>query len=145
MLNYIAVIHKDENSDYGVSFPDIPGCITTGSNLEEAKTMANEALNLHLNSMIEDGEDLPEPSDLDNLNLNDKFKDSIHAFLVIDYSPRAKKPELKRINITLDETLVEKADLLATQYHTSRSGLIADLIKNQFSDNNVLSKNPKSS
>ena len=44
MRQYIALIHKEADSDYGVSFPDLPGVITAGSNLDEARSMATEAL-----------------------------------------------------------------------------------------------------
>ncbi len=47
-MEYIAYLHKDSKSDYGVSFPDFPGCITAGSTLEEAKEMAAEALSFHI-------------------------------------------------------------------------------------------------
>jgi len=43
-MDYIAIIHKDPDSDFGVSFPDFPGCITAGRTLDEAKEMAREAL-----------------------------------------------------------------------------------------------------
>ncbi len=52
-MEYIAYLHKDERSDYGVSFPDFPGCITAGSTLEEARKMAADALALHIAGMIE--------------------------------------------------------------------------------------------
>jgi predicted RNase H-like HicB family nuclease len=42
MTTYIAVIHKDAESDYGISFPDLPGCVTAGSTIDEAMTMARE-------------------------------------------------------------------------------------------------------
>ena len=42
-MDYIAIIHKDPDSDFGVSFPDFPGCITAGRSLDEAKDMALEA------------------------------------------------------------------------------------------------------
>ena len=45
-MEYIAYLHKDKKSDYGVSFPDFPGCITAGTSLEEARRMAAEALSL---------------------------------------------------------------------------------------------------
>jgi predicted RNase H-like HicB family nuclease len=48
MLNYIAVIHKDQASDYGVSFPDFPGCITAGTTIDQAKDMSIEALTGHI-------------------------------------------------------------------------------------------------
>jgi predicted RNase H-like HicB family nuclease len=43
-MEYIAYLHKDRGSDYGVSFPDFPGCITAGKTLEEASRLAPEAL-----------------------------------------------------------------------------------------------------
>jgi predicted RNase H-like HicB family nuclease len=46
MVNYIAVVHKDPNSDFGVSFPDFPGCVTAGSTIDDAKDMAHDALSL---------------------------------------------------------------------------------------------------
>jgi predicted RNase H-like HicB family nuclease len=60
-MEYIAYLHKDKNSDYGVSFPDFPGCITAGSTLEEARSMAAETLAFHVAGMREDGEAIPEP------------------------------------------------------------------------------------
>jgi predicted RNase H-like HicB family nuclease len=50
-----------------VSFPDFPGCITAGKTRKEACRMAVEALSLHIEGMLEDGEPIPEPSTLDNL------------------------------------------------------------------------------
>jgi predicted RNase H-like HicB family nuclease len=65
MTEYIALLHKDRDSDYGVSFPDFPGCITAGMTLEEAQRMAAEALAFHIEGMIEDGDAIPDPSTLD--------------------------------------------------------------------------------
>lgn len=65
MRQYIALIHKDADSDYGVSFPDLPGVITAASTLDEARDMAAEALAFHLEGMAADGEAVPEPSSLE--------------------------------------------------------------------------------
>ena len=48
MPNYIALIRKADDSDYGVEFPDLPGCITAGRDLDETFAFAREALALHL-------------------------------------------------------------------------------------------------
>ena len=64
MRNYIGLIHKDADSDYGVSFPDFPGLITAGTDLDDARAMAEEALALHIEGLAEDGEAIPEPSTL---------------------------------------------------------------------------------
>ena len=41
-MEYIAYMHKDPQSDFGVSFPNFPGCITTGETVEEAQRLAAE-------------------------------------------------------------------------------------------------------
>jgi predicted RNase H-like HicB family nuclease len=70
MRHYIALIHKDADSDYGVSFPDLPGLISAGTDLDEARTMAAEALALHLEGLAEDGFAPPEPSSLAQILAN---------------------------------------------------------------------------
>jgi predicted RNase H-like HicB family nuclease len=64
-MEYIAYLHKEAKSDFGVSVPDFPGCVTAGRTLEDARKLAPEALALHLEGMLEDGEAIPEPSTLD--------------------------------------------------------------------------------
>src|SRR5206468_11667123 len=66
-MEYIAYLHKDRKSDFGVSFPDFPGCVTAGKTLHEARRLAGEALTLHIKGLVEDGEAIPEPSTLDDL------------------------------------------------------------------------------
>src|SRR5664279_4626024 len=80
-MEYIAYLHKDKGSDYGVSFPDFPGCVTAGRTLEEARELAVEALTVHMAGMIEDGEALPEPSTLDQLASDPAMQGAV-AFLV---------------------------------------------------------------
>src|SRR5258707_15842151 len=64
-MEYIAYLHKDKNSDYGVSFPDFPGCVTAGKTLEEARKLAVEALTLHMAGVVEGGGGLAGASTLD--------------------------------------------------------------------------------
>jgi predicted RNase H-like HicB family nuclease len=60
--HYIALVHKDEDSRFGVSFPDFPGVVTAAPILNEALERAEEALALHVEGMAEDGEPIPPPS-----------------------------------------------------------------------------------
>ncbi|MCD8157671.1 MAG: type II toxin-antitoxin system HicB family antitoxin [Clostridiales bacterium] len=53
-------IFEPSKTGYGVYFPDLPGCITVGKNLEEVERMAEEALGLHLWGMEKDNEEIPE-------------------------------------------------------------------------------------
>ncbi len=59
---YPAIIHEEEG--YWVEFPDLSGCFTNGSTLEETMEMAKEALGLYLVSLEENGQTIPEPSNI---------------------------------------------------------------------------------
>jgi predicted RNase H-like HicB family nuclease len=116
-MDYIAYLHKDRNSDFGVSFPDFPGCITAAKTLEEAHHMAKEALALHIAGMIEDGEPIPQPSPLDAL-AHDPMRKGAVAFLVPG-QPEAEKTV--RVNITAREKQIAEIDRLAAKAGLTRS------------------------
>jgi predicted RNase H-like HicB family nuclease len=118
-MEYIAYLHKDKNSDYGVSFPDFPGCITAGSTLEEARRMAGEALAFHVAGMREDGEAIPKPSSLDDLRGDPALKGAV-AFLT-----EVRKPERTvRINITARQSQIAEIDRRARARGLTRSSYI---------------------
>ena len=81
MRQYIALIHKDADSDFGVSFPDFPGCVTAGATLDEARDMAEEALAFHIEGLEQDGEAVPESSSLETLMADPDNRDGV-AILV---------------------------------------------------------------
>ncbi len=118
-VEYIAYLHKEKNSDYGVSFPDFPGCISAGSTLDEARRMAVEALAFHVQGMREDGEEIPEPSTLDDLRNDPSMKGAV-AFLV-ELNPPEKTV---RINITARESQIAEIDRRAQGVGLTRSSYI---------------------
>ena len=61
-LTYYAIFEPSSKGSYGVYWPDLPGCVSLGSNLPHAEEMAAEALNLHIYSMETDGDTLPPPT-----------------------------------------------------------------------------------
>ena len=126
MANFVAVIHKDPNSDFGVSFPDFPGCVSAGSTLDEAKDMAQEALLLHVEGMREDGETIPSPSDFEAVVENPEYSDAI-AFLVI--SVPDVKPKSVRINVTIPEDTLRRIDTVAKKKGMSRSSFLVQAAK----------------
>ena len=62
-MRYAVVIEKGEKS-FGAYVPDLPGCIAVGMTVEEVKQLITEAIPLHLESLREEGEPIPEPSSL---------------------------------------------------------------------------------
>ncbi|MFH0825316.1 MAG: type II toxin-antitoxin system HicB family antitoxin [Pseudomonadota bacterium] len=81
MPTYVALLRKDPDSDFSVNFHDFPGCITAGATLKEAWNMAHEALAFHVEGMLEDGDEIPEPSSLDLVMLDPNNADAL-PFLV---------------------------------------------------------------
>ncbi|MBW2245038.1 MAG: type II toxin-antitoxin system HicB family antitoxin [Deltaproteobacteria bacterium] len=87
---YIALMRKDDDSDYGVEFPDFPGCVTVGKSPSEAQVLAKEALELHLQGMVEDGEAIPEPGSEDQLLEREWHTRGTLSFLVEPDMPRPR-------------------------------------------------------
>ena len=54
-MDVIALIHR-EDSAWGISFPDFPGCISAGNSLQEVLSQGREALEFHIDGLVEDGE-----------------------------------------------------------------------------------------
>ena len=127
MANYIAIVHKEAKSDFGVSFPDFPGCITAGKNIDEAKDMAQEALTLHIQGMLEDGEKLPGPSRLEEIMSDPDYANAI-AYLVVSV-PDAK-PRRVRINVTVPEMTLKQIDAAAKKRGMSRSSFLVHAAQN---------------
>ena len=90
MTAYIALIRKDIDSDYGVDFPDFPGCVTAGRTVEEARRMASEALALHVEGMLGDGEPIPEPSTLEAVMADPASRDAAAFPVEVPVRARAR-------------------------------------------------------
>ena len=81
---YPIAIHKDAKSDYGVTVPDLPGCFSAGSTIDEAIRMAREAIELYLEDGLASNEVPPEPSDIEALRNDPDFADAIWAVVSVD-------------------------------------------------------------
>jgi predicted RNase H-like HicB family nuclease len=114
-MEYIAYLHKDSKSDFGVSFPDFPGCVTAGKTLEEARRMAEEALALHIGGMAEDGEAIPEPSTIDDVAEDPAMKDAVAFLVSVDLEKTV------RVNITAQESQINAIDRRAGEVGMTRS------------------------
>ena len=123
MTAYIALLRKQPRSDYGVDFPDFPGCITAGRTLDEARRMASEALLFHVDGMREDGTSIPLPSSVDEIMTDPRNRDAV-AFLV-DLPERSRRAV--RINVSLPEDIVQSIDRVAA----NRSRFLADAARDR--------------
>lgn len=78
--HYIALIHKDPDSSYGVSFPDVPGVITAADTLQEALELGAEVLRF----AFEDWEGaLPVPRNLDDLRADPEYREEFETVALV--------------------------------------------------------------
>lgn len=121
MLYYPAILEKDEDSDYGVFFPDLPGCVAAGGDATEALMNAEDALRFHIEGLTRHGQPVPGPSKIDDL-VADPEVNRLGLYLVRYRPPRKSK----RVNVTLEENLLLDIDDAAAERGDSRSGFLAE-------------------
>jgi len=87
MAGYVALVHKDAGTSYGVSFPDVPGCVSAGDTMEEALANAAEALAGHLALMRADGDALPQARGLGAIRADRSLADDLEGAIVKTVEP----------------------------------------------------------
>jgi predicted RNase H-like HicB family nuclease len=121
MPEYIALIHKEPGSDYGVSFPDFPGCVTAGVTVDEARRMAEKVLVFHIAGLIEDGETVPQPSRLEEVMAAPENRDAVAIFVPMRKSVR--------VNITVPADVLAEIDRYAESHGLTRSDFLTQAAK----------------
>ena len=97
------------NGSVDVVFPDFPGCVSQGDTMDEAVSMAEEALTFHIAGMMEDGDPLPATTALDAI-LNDPDTEPGAVAVYVEVAiPGRKIP----VNVTMDENLVKQIEAIA--------------------------------
>ena len=121
-MKYPVLIHKESSSDFGVTVPDLPGCYSAGTTMEEALESAQEAVLTHVEGLLMDQEPIPTPSSVESLLPEWNEEGAVWARIAVDLSVLSMKA--KRINITVPENLLRKIDAFAMKDGDSRSGLL---------------------
>ena len=144
-MKYPVIIHKDDDTGYGVTIPDVPGCFAYGDTQEEAIINIQEAVELYYSG--EDISEPPAPSIMEDLLDSDLYtRDSFLYLADIDFSFIA--PKTQRVNITVPEYKLVRIDRAAKARGISRSAFFVDsaeqLIRNLGVGNTVGKRQKKS-
>jgi len=113
---YFSIIEQDDNAGYSAFFPDFDGCVSAGNSIEETIAGAHEALQMHIDGMIEDGEAMPRSTDPAHF-VNDP---DVQVACVASVAVNIPLPA-RRLSVTLPGNLVERIDAQAD----NRSGFLA--------------------
>jgi predicted RNase H-like HicB family nuclease len=121
-VRYFALLRKEPDSDFSVDFPDFPGCVTAGETLEEARKLASEVLEFHIDGMLEDRLSIPPPASLEVIMADPDNAEALPFIVEVpDHRPRAV-----RVNLTMSESDLKAVDALAKKQGKSRSAVLTE-------------------
>jgi predicted RNase H-like HicB family nuclease len=130
-MRYVAFVHKEPDSAFGVSFPDLPGCISSGATMDEALANASEALRGHVKMMEADNERVPSPRSVDAILADqDLVEDRQDAVLSAVHLIR-DLGSTTRINLSLDLGLLKAIDAEARARKQTRSAFLASAARRE--------------
>jgi predicted RNase H-like HicB family nuclease len=124
MTTYIGLLRKDPDSDFGVDFPDFPGCVTAGTTIEKAVVLAREALTFHIEGMVEDGEEIPTPSGLEAILADPDNKGAVPILVPVELPGKAV-----RVNVIVPDRDLKEIDAYAKSHGMTRSGFLVTAAK----------------
>jgi predicted RNase H-like HicB family nuclease len=122
MPHYVALIHKEPRSDYGIMFPDFPGCVSAGSSIDEVIRQGTEALAGHVALMRRDGDAIPAPRTLEGIRVAGEDWIEWEGSVAVAVPLLPAPGRAVRINVTLDERLVAEIDAVTS----NRSAFLAN-------------------
>jgi predicted RNase H-like HicB family nuclease len=133
-MHYLAVIEKDEDSPFGVWFPDVEGCFSAGETIEEAVANAAAALRQHVEALESAGQRGPAARAIDDVLSDADVAASTEAGAILFAVPLlADAGRTVRINISLDRALIDQIDAAATARGLTRSAFLAQAAREKIS------------
>ncbi|MDP1696802.1 MAG: type II toxin-antitoxin system HicB family antitoxin [Xanthomonadaceae bacterium] len=120
----IAIEQGTERTAFGVIVPDLPGCFSAGDTLEEAFSNAVEAIDGHIEILIEDGASVPAPAD-PAVHMADPDYAGM-AWGYVDAPIERYLGPAQKINITVPAFALRRIDEYARRHGLSRSGFLVD-------------------
>ncbi len=130
-MRYLAFIHKEPDSCYGVSFPDVPGCTSAGDTLDEALANAVDALSGHIRLMEADGDKVSPPRTLEEISADAGAAEDMQGAIISAVPLLRDRGSTTRINVSLDLGLLEAIDGLAKERSQTRSAFLASAARRE--------------
>jgi predicted RNase H-like HicB family nuclease len=116
----IAIEPGSDTTAWGVVVSDLPGCFSAGDTLEEAFDNARETIELHCESLAEDGSALPTPTPMAEHQADPDLSGWVWA--MVDVPVERYFGPAEKINITVPARVLARIDDYARRHGESRSG-----------------------
>ncbi|MEG2789777.1 MAG: type II toxin-antitoxin system HicB family antitoxin [Romboutsia sp.] len=125
-----AILSYDDDG-ISVEFPDLPGCLTCADTSEGAILMAKEALGLHLYGMEEDNDNIPEPTNIKDLNLEDN-----QIPVLIDIIMPIHRKAIENYSVKKTLTIPQWLNKEAIKHDVNFSQILQDALREYLGLNN---------
>lgn len=130
-MRFVVLLHKEPGSVYGVTVPDLPGCVSAGETADEALAEAVEAIALHVEGLEAEGQPVPAPRTIEAL-LADPSLEEERAGATLATVPLVRdRGRSVRVNISMESGLLEAVDSEARARGMTRSAFIAGAVRNE--------------
>lgn len=123
-MKFTVVLHTDDGQRYGVTVPDLPGCFSAGDSMDEALENALEAIDMHVETLLEDDADLPTRQPISVHQANPDYADGVWA--VVEVPVERYFGPAEKINITVPRVILSRIDDYAKRHGMSRSGFLVE-------------------
>ena len=123
---YLGIVEKDADSAYGMWFPDMPGCFPAADAFDDLPRVAAELLRMHVETMENNGRDVPAPRSIADVMADKEVRPSLKAGATTMLVPLLADPgRTVRVNVTVDRGLLEQIDEAADRRGLTRSAFLA--------------------
>lgn len=130
-MHYVAFVHTDDTPGFGFSLPNFPDCVVQGDTIDDALRLARKALAFHIESTVEDGEAIPSPRDIQEIETDPDLAEG-QQDATLTYVPLVSDMgSPKQVNISVDPGLLEAIDDAAKSRGMNRSAFLAGAFRKE--------------
>ena len=129
MTYYIGLVHKEDQSSFGVQFPDVPGCFSAADTMDDLVGNASEALSLWAEDTA-----MPPPRRIEDL-VKDRgvAEDLVAGAFLISVPLTENDARVVSANISLERGMLKAIDAAAKRRKLTRSAFLAQAARNEIS------------
>jgi len=130
-MRFVVLLHKDPDSVYGVTVPDLPGCVSAGDTADEALAGVVEAISLHVEGIEAEGQTVPAPRTVEAILADPSLAEERDGATFATVPLVRDRGRAVRVNISMETGLLEAVDAEARARGMTRSAFIAGAVRNE--------------
>jgi len=123
---YLGVVEKDQDSAWGIWFPDMPGCLPSADEFDDLPRIATELLRQHVEALESNGRPVPAPRSVAGVMADKDVRRAIRSGATTLLVPLLADPgRTVRVNVTVERGLLDQIDEAAEARGLTRSAFLA--------------------